>query len=692
MIDELKAYLEQDDNIQAIGTGANGRTVMFVLDDAPELTAPYIQRDGELQVIRCSGFGIGPPYWPEDVKPSVYNDRMRPVPGGVSVGNWRITAGTTAGYVTDNGAGDLALLSNWHVLCGESGVIGDEIIQPGAADGGTRPADVVAKLRRRVDVHTDLTVTVDCAIAGMLDAGEIDENIIALGKPHGVLPPYVGQWLKKSGRSSETTAGAVAVIGATVKVSYGTFSKSIQDCVITGVPAAPGDSGSLMMDYASNAAVALLFAGGSTSDGYLITVGCRCDNVEAQLGVTFPTPEPRQRRGAIDVSKWQGLMDWQKAKAAGVSAAFIRAGSIDNVTGIPYEDSQFQRNAELAPQLMPVGYYWYFRPNWPTVVQSEYFCNLIRNANWKVPPVIDIEENGGLTNAQVAGAVWAFAAQIEAELGVRPIIYTSPGFWNSYAGPTTWAREYPLWVANWVNLGVLVPLIPNDWRGVQPVAWQFDVLKGGGSIYGAQSADIDLDTTYPGFELLLGEQEPPPPPEIVTLEIIINGHGYVSPGEGRYPIGSTITLTATPDNGWRFVSWGGDIDGVDPQISVLMDDDKLVSATFVEAQEDKPAEYIHNRATATVGLNYRTGPGTTYARLGTMPTGTVVDVLGVVQQGSNTWAQIGYQEFAAMVYNGQTYLDYVMEGEWLASLRGMTYGKPSGLWNRFINWLSGGAG
>lgn len=62
MSDELTAYFEQDDNIQAIGTGANGKTVMFVLDDAPELTAPYIQRAaGELEIIRCSGFGID---WP----------------------------------------------------------------------------------------------------------------------------------------------------------------------------------------------------------------------------------------------------------------------------------------------------------------------------------------------------------------------------------------------------------------------------------------------------------------------------------------------------------------------------------------------------------------------------------------------------------------------------------------------------
>ena len=48
MTDELRSYLvssmAQDDNIQAVGIGAGGKTVIYVLDDAPEMTAPYIAR------------------------------------------------------------------------------------------------------------------------------------------------------------------------------------------------------------------------------------------------------------------------------------------------------------------------------------------------------------------------------------------------------------------------------------------------------------------------------------------------------------------------------------------------------------------------------------------------------------------------------------------------------------------------
>jgi GH25 family lysozyme M1 (1,4-beta-N-acetylmuramidase) len=46
----------------------------------------------------------------------------------------------------------------------------------------------------------------------------------------------------------------------------------------------------------------------------------------------------------IDVSHWQGVMDWAKAKAAGVQFAIIRAGSIDANTGVCYTDYQYEAN------------------------------------------------------------------------------------------------------------------------------------------------------------------------------------------------------------------------------------------------------------------------------------------------------------------------------------------------------------
>jgi len=65
-------------------------------------------------------------------------ERIRPTPGGVSIGHYQITAGTLGCPVYDEASGARLILSNNHVLANRNdGRIGDPILQPGRADGGT---------------------------------------------------------------------------------------------------------------------------------------------------------------------------------------------------------------------------------------------------------------------------------------------------------------------------------------------------------------------------------------------------------------------------------------------------------------------------------------------------------------------------------------------------------------------------
>ncbi len=77
-------------------------------------------------------------------------DRFRPViPSGVSIGHYKITAGTLGAIVTDRRTGEKLILSNNHVLANSNNaLVGDAILQPGPTDGGQNPADVVARLER----------------------------------------------------------------------------------------------------------------------------------------------------------------------------------------------------------------------------------------------------------------------------------------------------------------------------------------------------------------------------------------------------------------------------------------------------------------------------------------------------------------------------------------------------------------
>lgn len=77
-------------------------------------------------------------------------DRYRPtIPAGVSIGHYKVTAGTLGAIVFDKATGEPLLLSNNHVLANSNdSLIGDPILQPGPTDHGVRPDDVVAQLHR----------------------------------------------------------------------------------------------------------------------------------------------------------------------------------------------------------------------------------------------------------------------------------------------------------------------------------------------------------------------------------------------------------------------------------------------------------------------------------------------------------------------------------------------------------------
>ncbi len=67
------------------------------------------------------------------------------------------------------------------------------------------------------------------------------------------------------------------------------------------------------------------------------------------------------------------------------------------------------------------------------------------------------------------------------------------------------------------------------------------------------------------------------------LTTSVVGKGAVSPDHGDYSYEAVVSITATPDIGWRFVGWGGDASGAANPITVTMDDDKEISATFAAA-------------------------------------------------------------------------------------------------------------
>lgn len=231
-------------------------------------------------------------------------DRWRPAPGGVSIGHYKITAGTFGCVVRDRSSGDRLILSNNHVLANSNDASpGDPILQPGAADGGQDGPDTIARLERfcpiqfnteppscgtaqavadflnalagvigsghrleAIRANPQASNNVDAAVARPLDQRDILDEILEIGVVSGMLPASLGMQVRKSGRTTGLTSGDITVLDATISVSYGTGrTATFENQIVTAPISEGGDSGSLVVAAGELKAVGLLFAGSQQS-------------------------------------------------------------------------------------------------------------------------------------------------------------------------------------------------------------------------------------------------------------------------------------------------------------------------------------------------------------------------------------------------------------------------------------------
>lgn len=216
--------------------------------------------------------------------------RVRPCPGGFSVGHTRVTAGTFGCLASFRGgplAGRAFILSNNHVLANSNNAVqGDRIVQPGIADGGGA-GDQIAALTRWVPLIANGDNYVDAAIAevsgGPSGWGDFVATYVKdIGVPsRTTLEPSVGMKVEKSGRTTGHTLGQVDQVNVTTRVTYrGAFPDPLvfKDQVLLSPMSKPGDSGSVIFRAGTREAVALLFAGSDQ-----VTIASRINLVLSHL-------------------------------------------------------------------------------------------------------------------------------------------------------------------------------------------------------------------------------------------------------------------------------------------------------------------------------------------------------------------------------------------------------------------------
>jgi GH25 family lysozyme M1 (1,4-beta-N-acetylmuramidase) len=195
----------------------------------------------------------------------------------------------------------------------------------------------------------------------------------------------------------------------------------------------------------------------------------------------------------IDVSRWQGDLDFSKLHAPGV---------VEKVTGKPIEfdyikathgsgcDPYFVQNAKNSNVLQRRGFYHWFVPTQDPILQADHFIDVISSFDRfsDLPPSMDFEDdaNGRVRGQALIDAGIAFMDRVEDLLGIHKMVcYTGRWFWQQacldidsieFADRPLWHSEYP----GYVPKEEFVPHVALPWksRELRETFFQFDGDKG----------------------------------------------------------------------------------------------------------------------------------------------------------------------------------------------------------------------
>lgn len=224
----------------------------------------------------------------------------------------------------------------------------------------------------------------------------------------------------------------------------------------------------------------------------------------------------------IDVSRYQGTVDWDRVKAAGYQFAMLRAGY-----GSDTVDEQFRRNAAECNRIgLPIGAYWFCYADSPADAELEADGCLRTIAPYRLdyPVCYDIEQASvdyaarqgvTVTPALAKQFVERFCQRVEAK-GYFAMFYTNRNFLDQYLDESL-AKRYALWYARY----------SGTFDGTDCGMWQY---SDSGQVPGI-SGNVDLDISFVDYPAVIRKAglnhlggtapapEPAPSPEYITYVI-----------------------------------------------------------------------------------------------------------------------------------------------------------------------------
>lgn len=151
----------------------------------------------------------------------------------------------------------------------------------------------------------------------------------------------------------------------------------------------------------------------------------------------------------VDVSHYQERIDWSRLRNAKIQGQPLRFVFVKATEGVSIIDENFNENFYQAHQSGIVcGAYHFFTPDEDAGRQAQFFLKQVHLEPGDLPPVLDIEKTGNLSDLQIKHATKTWLRIVEEHYGVKPIIYTGYKFKLRYLNDSIF-NTYPYWIAHY---------------------------------------------------------------------------------------------------------------------------------------------------------------------------------------------------------------------------------------------------
>jgi GH25 family lysozyme M1 (1,4-beta-N-acetylmuramidase) len=156
------------------------------------------------------------------------------------------------------------------------------------------------------------------------------------------------------------------------------------------------------------------------SQGKLETESNKVDNESVPNDLAEKSAMPSENLSGIDVSHYQGTVDWDTIKNSRISFAFIKV-----TEGRTYVDPKYSDNVAGAKQAEILhGAYHFYQPAEDAEEQAMNFITHVKGTVGDLPPVLDIEITQGIDKSELVDGIKVWLKTVEQHTGCRPIVYS----------------------------------------------------------------------------------------------------------------------------------------------------------------------------------------------------------------------------------------------------------------------------